>query len=187
MLWECQGAALVASSETWRCNSAEPLFSNQPEAWHSPWDPLWGICPQKILVDGLDVTAKKLSANAVSKTTCRIVIPADLAPVDLSENDVTKLATQRAQAVQLGGGYLLPSLPNYPVIDSAYIDENNKSMMLQMEAGRSKKLSADKMPLVHQALGNVFVVVIPEENIVTKKLAGGPAVMNQYVAILNKE
>ena len=84
---------------------------------------------------------------------------------------------------------MLPSLPNYPVIDAAYIDGSDNSMMLQMKAGKSKKLSADdKTLLVHQALGDLVVIVTPEENIATKKLAGGPnAMMNQYVAVLSEE
>ena len=73
------------------------------------------------------------------------------------------------------------------MIDAAYIDGSDNSMMLQMKAGKSKKLSADKTLLVHRALGDLFVIVTPEENIATKKLAEGPNAMNQYVAILCEE
>ena len=142
---------------------------------------------KKILADGMNVDAQKLNADAVSNTTRSIVIPAGLSKVTLPKNDVNQLVNQRAEAVSKGGGYLLPSLPNYPVIDSAYVDGSNNCMMLQMKAGKSKKLSAEKVPVVHQALGDVFVIVTPEENIVTKKLPGGPSTMHQYVAILNEE
>jgi len=142
---------------------------------------------KKILVDGMNVHANKLTANAVSNTTRIVAIPAGLTRVTLPNNDVTQLVAQRAEAVSKGGGYLLPSLPNYPVIDAAYIDGSDNSMMLQMKAGKSKKLSADKTLLVHQALGDFFVIVTPDENIATKKLAGGPNAMNQYVAILSEE
>ena len=136
----------------------------------------------------MNADAKKLNANTVSNTTTRhITIPAGSKKVVLPNSDVTQLSSQRAEAVRQGRGYLLPSQPNYPVIDSAFVDGSNNSTMLQMKAGKSKKLSADKVTLVHQALGDLFVIVTPEENVVTKKLAGGPTAMNQYVAILSEE
>ena len=130
-----------------------------------------------------------MNASGVSSSTTRSInIPPGLAKIPLPNNDVNKLVTQRADAVSKGGGYLLPNLPSYPVIDSASVDGNDNSVMLQMKAGKSKKLSAEKTLLVQQALGDLFVIVTPEENIVTKKLEeGGSSAMNQYVAILSEE
>jgi len=142
---------------------------------------------KKILIHGVDDTAKKLNQNAVSSSvTKRIVIPPGAAKYRLRDNDVGQLATQRAQIHQNGGGYMLLYLPNYPVIDSAFVSATNSCFMLQMKAGRSKPLS-DKVTTVTAALGNTFVVVVPNDLIATKKLAGSPATMDQFVLILAEE
>ena len=143
---------------------------------------------KKILLVGLSAQAKKLTAENVSNsTTCNINIPAGLTRIPLLDNDSNQLVTQRVEVVSKGGGNLLPNLPNYLVIDSAFADQNNNSVMLQMKEGKSKKLSAGKTPNVVAALGDLFVIVAPEENIVTKKLPGSPNTLNQYVVILNED
>ena len=139
-------------------------------------------------MQGLNVTAKRLNTDGTLTTaTHNLVIPARSRRVILPDNNVNTLLDKRAEAVSLGGGYLLPRFPNYPVIDSAFVDGSNESTMLQMNAGKSKPLSADKTPLVQAALGSTFVLLTPQENIVTTKLAGGPATLDQFVAIIKED
>ena len=142
---------------------------------------------KKIAVDGINLTAKKLNANGISEATeISVVVPSALPVVELRDNDTEKLPTQVADAATLGGGYLLPRLPNYPVLDSAFVKQDSSAIILQMKAGRSKPLSSNHVSTVHAALGNVFIVVVPDENIVSKKLPGGPGDLEQYVLILKE-
>jgi hypothetical protein len=144
---------------------------------------------KKILVHGIALTAMKLNANSVSKSTSIDVrIPAGSTTFTLRDSNVDNLATYRAQVHQMGGGYMLPDLSNYPVLDSAFVSNANDCFILQMKAGgKSKPLSDDKAAAtVCSALGQVFVVVTPVEHNVTKKLAGAPAAMSQYVLILRE-
>lgn len=142
---------------------------------------------KKILVDGLSIAARKLNAKNISPTTTiNVVIPKGSRMFSLANNDVSQLVNQKATVARAGGGYMLPILPNYPVIDSVYVTATSSATMLQMKAGKSKPLSSNFVHIVHAALGNVFVVVTPEKNIVTRKLAGGPTRMDQYVVILNE-
>ena len=141
---------------------------------------------KKILVDGIDLIAKKLNQSGISKSSeIQVLIPPWSREFTLHDNDVNNLQAQRTLVHQNGGGYMLPYLPNYPVIDSAFVSPSNSCVLLQMKAGRSKTLS-DKAIAVVGALGNTFVVVTPEENIVTKQLSGAPAGMKQYVLVLQE-
>ncbi|KAL3913025.1 MAG: hypothetical protein SGARI_000862 [Bacillariaceae sp.] len=141
---------------------------------------------KKILVDGIDLMAKKLNQSAISKASeIQVLIPPGSREFALHDNNVDNLQAQRALVHQSGGGYMLPYLPSYPVIDSAFVNASNSCVMLQMKAGWSKPLS-DKAASVIAALGNTFVVVTPEENIVTKQLSVAPAGMKQYVLILQE-
>lgn len=77
---------------------------------------------KKMLVHGVDGTAKKLNQNSISSSvTMRVVIPPGSTTYRFKENDVGQLATQRAEVYRKRGGYMLPYLPNYPVIDSAFV------------------------------------------------------------------
>jgi hypothetical protein len=143
---------------------------------------------KKILVQGLNVTAQRLNTSGtLTTTTHNLLIPAGSKRVILPDNSVNTLQDKRAEAVSLGGGYLLPRFPNYPVIDSAFIDGSNVSTMLQMNAGKSKPFSVDKTPLVQAALGSTFVILTPKENIVKTKLVGGPSTLDQFVAIVKED
>jgi hypothetical protein len=142
---------------------------------------------QKILVDGINLTARKLTKNAVSATVMKtIFIPSGSTKFPLRDNTVETLPEQRQEAYKNGGGYLLPDFSNYPVIDSAFVSWSNECYMLQMKSGNSKRLSPDKAEIVAAALGNVFVIVTPEENIVKTMLAGSPPGVIQYVLILQE-
>ena len=141
---------------------------------------------KKLLVHGVDGTAKKLNQNAISSSvTMPVIIPPRANMYRLKDNNVERLATQRDEIHRKGGGYMLPYLPNYPVIDSAFVSATNSCYMLQMKAGKSKPLS-EKVTTVTAALGSTFIVVTPDEHIVTKKLAGSPATMDQYVLTLGE-
>jgi len=142
---------------------------------------------KKIAIDGINLTAKKLNASGISQSTeISVVIPSALRVVELPDNDTRKLQNQVTQAATSGGAYLLPRLPNYPVLDSAFVKQDSSATILQMKAGRSKPLSSNHVANVHAALGNVFIVVVPDENIVNKKLPGGPESLQQYVLILKE-
>ena len=59
--------------------------------------------------------------------------------------------------------------------------------MFQMKAGVSKsKPLSEKAETICQALGDFFVVVVPADNVIAKKLDGGPANMKQYVLVLKE-
>jgi hypothetical protein len=145
---------------------------------------------KKILVDGIPgLSAIKLNANSISKsisTSITVQVPPAPMKFPLMNNNVGNLATYRAQVLQMGGGYMLPDLPNYPVLDSAFVSKTNDCFIFQIKAGKSKSMS-DMVGTVCSALGPIFVVVAPGENIVTQKLAGFPAAMSQYVLILREE
>jgi hypothetical protein len=143
---------------------------------------------KKIMIDGINGTARLLNKNSISATTTkRVVVRAGATLVDLSDNDLDSLSQHCAEAVDNrspNGTYLLPSLCNFPVIDSAYVGPVDV-IMFQMKAGRSKPLS-QMVDSICRALGNFFVVVVPADNIITKKLPGGPDSMKQYVLVLNE-
>jgi hypothetical protein len=143
---------------------------------------------KKISTQGIDGTAHLLTKEAISATTTkRVVVPAGSILVDMPDNNLDSLSQRCAAAVDKSfpqGTYFLPSLPNFPVIDSAYVGPEGV-IMFQMKTGRSKPLSqmADS---VCRALGNFFVVVVPADNVITKKLPGGPENMKQYVLVVNE-
>jgi hypothetical protein len=93
---------------------------------------------KKILVEGISMTARKLDQDAISRTgAIQVVIPSGSQVMKLQDNVVAKLTSQRKEAHQNGGRYLLPVFPNYPVIDSAFVSDSNTCYMLQMKASRS--------------------------------------------------
>ena len=143
---------------------------------------------KKILADGINGMARLLTTQAISSTKRkRVVIPAGSTRVDLPDNNLHSLATHAAavNTSSPAGRYLLPRLPDFPVIDSAFIGPPDVRVMLQMKAGKSKPLS-EKAVTICDALGNFFVVVVPADNVIGKKLIGGPTRMEQYVFILNE-
>ena len=141
---------------------------------------------KKITSEGIDLVAKKLNANDVSSRTFRVTIPSSVTIMRLPDNDTQKLAIQKNTAIQSGGAtYLIPDLPNYPVIDSAFVS-SSASYALQMKAGRSKPLSANHVNTVHASLGDAFVVVVPDDTVIRKRLAGAPKTMVQYMLVVRE-
>lgn len=142
---------------------------------------------KKILLEGISQSAKKLNKNGVADTGITIDVPASSAKVYLLDNDTSKLETQAKSAARQGGAYLLPWHPNYPVIDAAFVGPDGSCTMLQMKAGKSKPLSTNHVSTVCAALGDIFVVVTPSENIVTKKLVGAPDNVRQFNLVLRED
>jgi hypothetical protein len=45
---------------------------------------------------------------------------------------------------------------------------------------------SDEVDTICRAIGNFFVVVVPADNVITKKSPGGPECMKEYVLVLNE-
>ena len=125
---------------------------------------------KRILSHGLDATALQLGASNllsadVPENNLNVQIPSTATRVILENNGVTPQLVTAIQTAgtKANGGYLLPRLPNYPVIDSAYVPPVGappaQPLSLQMKVGDSKPLSADKAASVMVNLGATFVVV----------------------------
>lgn len=141
---------------------------------------------KKLLVQGITGTARKLTQTGVSPSvSMEITMPPGATKHRLENNNVGKLATKRGEVYHSGGGYMLPDLPNYPVIDSAFVSDKNVCYMFQMKAGKSKHFS-EKAETIIAALGTAFVLITPDGQTVQKKLAGSPNEMNQFVLILRE-
>lgn len=80
---------------------------------------------------------------------------------------------------------MIPDFPNYPVIDSAFVS-SSVSFALQMKTRRSKPMSANHVNVIHATLGDVLVLVAPDETVIRKRIAGMPKRMEQYVLILRE-
>ena len=148
---------------------------------------------KRILAHGLEATACKLGvANVLSKNVpanlLQLNIPVSTNRHYLEDNDVaSKLATAIHNASSKGA-YLVPRLPNFPVLDSIYVPPSSDSSIkvgFQIKAGNSKPLSADKVPSIVSTFGSSMVVVVPHEYVLTKRLQG-PAALQQFLLILNQ-
>ena len=146
---------------------------------------------QKILIDGIDRTACLLTKSGISSNkTKRVEIRRGSTLVELPDKNLDSLS-RFATAVDTSfprGRYLIPSLCNFPMIDSAYVGPPTSPelrIMFQMKAGKTKPLSK-KVDKICNVLGNFFVVVVPADNVITQELVGGPPSMEQYVLVLNE-
>jgi hypothetical protein len=139
------------------------------------------------MVEGIDGTAKLLNANGISTTRTRLLrVHHGSKLIDLPDNNLESLS-RFVQSVDISSPtYLLPRLCNFPVIDSVYLASPDVRIMFQMKAGNTGSLSTEKAKIICHALGNFFVVVVPSDNVVTKKLDGGPEMMQQYVFVLSE-
>lgn len=147
---------------------------------------------KKILVEGLACSATRLTQNGVSTALAvPVAIPALSTKVDLLNNDVgqglqTAVAHARA-GTHTTGYYLLPHFSNFPVVDSIFIPSGGgEAVQLQMKAGKSKALSADKAAAIVTATSNNrLFFILPNMVTMTKNLAGSNMV--QYRVVLNEE
>jgi len=130
---------------------------------------------KKILSEGLKGTAEGLTLKG-SKTTKAISIPVS-SQITLPNNDLDqglKTAVAKARALP-SGGYLLPHLQNFPVVDSFFVspNANNSVQQLLMKAGRSHPLSIDSANAIASITGSTdLYFIVPDELTVTKKLQG---------------
>lgn len=136
------------------------------------------MCTSGSFRTALQLGASNLLSADVPENNLNVQIPSTATRVILENNGV---AHQLVTAIQTAGtkangGYLLPRLPNYPVIDSAYVPPVGappaQPLSLQMKVGDSKPLSADKAASVMVNLGTTFVVVAPYDYVVKKRLTG---------------
>ena len=152
---------------------------------------------KRILSYGLDAMALKLGVSNllpanVPENNLKVQIPSTATRVILENNGVTHqlVAAIQTARTKANGGYLLPRLPNYTVIDSAYVPPARapqaQPLSLQMKAGNSKPLSAEKAASVMLNLGTTFVLVTPCDYVVKKQLPG-PASLQQYLLVLNED
>lgn len=116
-----------------------------------------------------------------------MTIPASLPTIILPDNNLNEhLRSAANNARDLpSGGYLLPHLSNFPVVDSIFVSQASE-MLLQMKAGRSKPLSEDSASAIQSVVGGNLVFIVPDEVTMTKKLPGGPPELNQWRFILNE-
>jgi hypothetical protein len=147
---------------------------------------------KKILVEGLTCSATRLTQNGLSTAPAvPVAVPGFSTKVELVNNDVGQgLATAvvRARAgTSTTGYYLLPHFSNFPVVDSIFIPSGGgEAIQLQMKAGKSKPLSADKADAIITATSNTrLFFIVPNVVTMTKKLAGSNMV--QYRVVLNEE
>jgi hypothetical protein len=142
---------------------------------------------KKILMFGLAGPAVSLTQKGTGTRVFHVAIPASLPTILLPDNKLTtrlQTAVTNAQGHDRGG-YPLPSLPNFPVADAIFVDAHS-FLKLQMEAGPSKPLSDNSAQILCAAVPGPLVIVVPDESIITKKLAGGPNGLDQFRFVLNE-
>jgi hypothetical protein len=144
---------------------------------------------KKILVEGLTQNATGLTRRGLSKKASKSVnVPASSTKIDLPNNDVgvALQAAVTAARAATSSSYLLPHLSNFPVVDSIFIPiGHGEAIQLQMKAGKSRPLSAEKADAIKTATGsNDLVFVVPDCLTMTKQLPG--ASLKQYRIVLNE-
>lgn len=144
---------------------------------------------KKILVDGLAGIAMGLTQKGGSMAALKtITIPAGFTTINLPNNRVyPDLQTAVNNARTLQGGYLLPHLPNFPVVDSIFVPSGNgEAKQLQMKAGRNRPLATDKAASIASATGSTdLYFIVPDEFTMTKELQGVDG-WRQYRVILRE-
>lgn len=149
---------------------------------------------KRILIHGVQGTARKLGiagllSENVDGNLLPLAIPAHCNRLYLQDNDVTQKLAAAIKGVSSNGAYLIPRLPNFPVLDSIYVPASSSSSLIvgfRMKAGNSKALSDGKVQAIVSNASQHMVVVVPNEHILTKRLPG-PDILNQYLLILNED
>jgi hypothetical protein len=144
---------------------------------------------KKILIDGLAGSATKLTQNGTAVTTPKTIsIPAGSELVNLPNNQIGQLLKTIVQKARTGqGGYLLPQLPNFPVVDSIFVPRgDDAAILLQIKCGRSRSLATDKAESIFAATGSTDIYFIaPDDVTVTRKLQGFDR-WHQYRVVLKE-
>mmetsp|Transcript_17972 Transcript_17972/g.48867 ORF Transcript_17972/g.48867 Transcript_17972/m.48867 type:complete len:360 (+) Transcript_17972:392-1471(+) len=147
---------------------------------------------KKILQDGLNGFAQGLTQTGLSRSAPKtIAIPACARRIRLPTNDVQAqlaVAIQRGR-ISMNGGYLLPHLSNFPVVDSIFIpNTQGAGRLLQMKAGRSRPLAAGYAESISVLAGSTdLFFIVPDEFTMTKKLHGLSSRWKQYRIILKED
>ena len=149
---------------------------------------------KKILTEGFVASVPLLTQAGVSHAIFKnINIPAGSTQINLPNNSLGQDLSDaiRHAMEQQKGGYLLPHLPNFPVLDSIYVSCGTfvvpgPTFQLQMKAGRSRPLATDRARSIETATGcNEMYFIVPDDITMTRKLPGVD--WRQYRAILKEE
>lgn len=150
---------------------------------------------KKILAEGLSATAVSLTNEGIGRRTIPVEIPASLPKISMVHSDLGasfNAAIARARKEQ-NGGYLLPSLSNFPVVDSLFVPSNEQhhTLLFQMKAGRSKPLSGAAATTIYNTTAGHLIFVVPDESILARKFgysgsSGGPINMRQYRLVIKE-
>ena len=144
---------------------------------------------KKLLIHGLVGRATGLTQTGLSKSAPKeINIPAASTRINLPNNNVGPDLVRAVQRARTGqGGYLLPHLPNFPIVDAIFVPRGNgAAKQLQMKTGRSRPLATDKAASVSAATGSTDIYfIVPDGVTMTKKLPGVDG-WHQYRVILRE-
>jgi len=143
---------------------------------------------KKILAEGFNGIAVSLTQSGTGTSTAQVTIPASLPKIILPDNNLGQpLVNGIGEARrQRSGGYILPHLSNFPVLDSAFASAGG-TIPLQMKTGQSKPLSQNA-GTIFTALGcHDLFFVVPDDLTMPRKLVGGPAQLKQYRFVLKED
>ena len=142
---------------------------------------------KKILAEGVAGIAQSLTTTGSGSATRQFTIPASLPKIVLKDNNLGQPLTDAILETRKNpsGGYLLPHLSNFPVLDSVFTSQNG-TVPLQMKAGRSKPLSANAETLFNGLGCFELFFVVPNDITMSRKLGGGPNQLKQFRIILSE-
>ena len=143
---------------------------------------------KKILAEGVTGIAQSLTTTGTESATRQFTIPALLPKIVLKDNNNfgQPLTDDILEARKNpSGGYLLPHLSDFPVLDSVFTFTTG-TVPLQMTAGRSKALSATAETLFHGLGCFELFFVVPDDRTMSRKLVGGPNQLRQFRIILRE-
>ena len=142
---------------------------------------------KKILAEGVTGIAQSLTTTGTGSATRQFTIPASVPKIVLKDNNLGQPLTDAILEARKNpsGGYLLPHLSDYPVLDSVFTPTTG-TVPLQMTPGRSKALSATAETLFHGLGCLELFVVVPDDRTMSRKLAGGPNQLKQFRIILRE-
>lgn len=143
---------------------------------------------KKILTEGVNGIAVSLTQSGTGTTTAHVTIPASLPKIILPNNNLGQPFVDGVEEARgrTSGGYILPYLSNFPVLDSAFVSRSG-TIPIQMKEGRSKSLSRNAGTLFTALSCHDLFFIVPDDLAVQRKLAGGPARLKQYRLVLKED
>ena len=136
---------------------------------------------KKILTEGFVARVPLLTQGGLSNVTFRnISIPAGSTQIDLPNNNVGQELSNAVSSsmAEQKGGYLLPHLPDFPVLDSIFVSHGTIAapgpiFQLQMKAGRSRPLATERAASIEAATGcKELCFIVPDNTTITRRLQG---------------